>query len=67
MNAHREQFGSTFFKKERLCKKGKNSDIHGSAPGQRSFKETSQRWRAVGDIVFDLIGPGRRTYDLRYR
>ena len=27
------------------------------APGQRSSKETSQRWRAVGDTVFGLTGP----------
>ena len=26
-------------------------------PGQHSFEETLQRWRAVGDIVSDLIGP----------
>ena len=28
------------------------------APGQHSFKETSQRWRAVGDIVSDFTDPG---------
>ena len=26
-------------------------------PGQRSSEETSQRWRAVGDIVSGLTGP----------
>ena len=28
----------------------------GLAPGQHSFEETSQRWRAVGDTVPDLTG-----------
>ena len=28
------------------------------APGQHSYEETLQRWRAVGDIVSDLTGPG---------
>ena len=28
------------------------------APGQHSYEETSQRWRAVGDTVFDLTDPG---------
>ena len=27
------------------------------APGQNSFKEASQRWRAVGDAVSDLNDP----------
>ena len=31
------------------------ADLRGSAPGQRSSKETSQRWRSVGDdTVSDL-------------
>ena len=29
-----------------------------SAPGQHNSKETSQRWRAVGDALSDLIGLG---------
>ena len=29
----------------------------GLAPWQHSSKETSQRWRAVGDTVTDLTGP----------
>ena len=28
------------------------------APGQHSSEETSQRWRAAGDTVSDLIRPG---------
>ena len=28
------------------------------APGQHSSEETTQRWRAVGDTVPDLAGPG---------
>ena len=32
--------------------------FRGLAPGQHSSEETSQRWRAVGDTVFDLINPG---------
>ena len=37
-----------------------SSEIHlcGLAPGQHRSKETSQRWQAVGDTVFNLIGPG---------
>ena len=30
----------------------------GLAPGRHSSEETSQRWRVVGDTVFDLTGPG---------
>ena len=37
----------------------------GLAPGQRSSKETSQRWRAVGDNV--PIWPGNQTPDLPHR
>ena len=50
--------------KSSLCditsKRVTNSGIHlrGLAPGQHSSEETSQRWRAVGDTVSDLIGPG---------
>ena len=35
-----------------------SSGIHlrGIASGQHSSEETSQRWRAVGDAVFDLTG-----------
>ena len=32
--------------------------LRGSAPGQDSSKKTLQRWRVVGDTVFDLTGPG---------
>ena len=32
--------------------------LRGLALGQHSSKETSQRWQAVGDTVFDLTGPG---------
>ena len=37
-----------------------NGRIHfrGLAPGQHNSKETWQRYRAVGDTVFDLTGPG---------
>ena len=28
------------------------------ASGQHSSEETSQRWRVVGDTVYDLTGPG---------
>ena len=30
--------------------------LRGLAPGQRSSEETSQRWRAVGDIESNLTG-----------
>ena len=30
--------------------------LRGLAPGQLSFEETLQRWRAVGDNVSDLTG-----------
>ena len=32
--------------------------LHGLAPVQHVFEETSQQWRAVGDFVSDLTGPG---------
>ena len=32
--------------------------LRGLAPGQHSSEETSQRWRVVGDTLFDLTGPG---------
>ena len=32
--------------------------LRGLSPGQHSSEETSQRWQAVGDKVFDLTGPG---------
>ena len=32
--------------------------LRGSAPEQHSSEGTSQQWRAAGDTVFDLIGPG---------
>ena len=36
-----------------------SNEVHlrGLAPGQHSFEETSQQWRAVGDIVSDFTGP----------
>ena len=40
-----------------------NHDAHlrGLALGPHSFKETSQRWRTVGDSASDLPGPGIET------
>ena len=32
--------------------------LRGSAPGQHSSEKTLQRWRAVGDSVFDSTSPG---------
>ena len=32
--------------------------LHGLAPGQQSSEEMSQHWRAVGNFVSDLTGPG---------
>ena len=32
--------------------------LRGLAPGRRSFKETLQRWRAVGDTGSDSTDPG---------
>ena len=32
--------------------------LYGLTPPQHSYEETSQRWRAVGKTVSDLIGPG---------
>ena len=32
--------------------------LRGLAPGQHSSEETSQRWRAVGDVVSNLTDPG---------
>ena len=32
--------------------------LRGLAPEQHSSESTSQRWRAVGDTVSDLTGPG---------
>ena len=40
-------------KRETSC----GANLRGLAPGQHSFEETSQRWRAVGDTV--PIGPTR--------
>ena len=39
-------------------KRATSGGIHlrGLAPGQHSSEETSQRWRAVGNAVYDLIG-----------
>ena len=38
-----------------ITPKHETSDL---APGPHSSEETLQRWRAVGDIVSDLTGPG---------
>ena len=35
------------------------------ASRQCSFEETSQRWRAIGDSVSDLISPGIEPYTSR--
>ena len=36
---------------------GGTQRLRGLAPGQYRSEETSQRWRAVGDTVFDFTGP----------
>ena len=43
-----------------LIKRVTSGGVHlrSLAPGQHSFEETSQRWRAVGDTVSNLIDPG---------
>ena len=35
--------------------------LRGLTPGLRSSEETSQRWRAVGDTVYDLTGAEIKT------
>ena len=37
---------------------GGGGHLSGLAPGQHSSEEISQRWRAVGNTVYDLTGPG---------
>ena len=37
----------------------------GLGPGQHSCEETSQRWQAVGNTVFDLTGPGIESQTFR--
>ena len=50
-----ESLDNQKFKPKRVTSGG----IHlGLAPGQHSSEKTSQRWRAVGDAVPDLTGPG---------
>ena len=39
--------------------------LRGLSPGQHSFEETLQRWRAVGDIVSDLTRRGIEPYTTR--
>ena len=43
-----------------ISKRAMSSGIHlrGFAPGQYSSEETSQQWRAVGDTMANLTGPG---------
>ena len=41
-----------------MCVKNNGAHLRGLAPKQHSSEETSQRWRAVGDTVPDLTGPG---------
>ena len=40
------------------CETSGGTRLRGLALGQHSSEETSQRRRAVGDIVSDLTGPG---------
>ena len=41
-------------------KRVKSTGVHlrSLAPGQHSSEERRQQWRAVGDTVFNLSGPG---------
>ena len=38
--------------------KSGGTHLRGKASGQHNSEETSQRWRAVGDTISDLTGPG---------
>ena len=38
---------------------GGKAHLHGLVPGQHSFEETSQEWRAVGDTVSNFTDRGR--------
>ena len=39
------------------CAYGGGVHLRDFAPEQNSYEETSQRWRTVGNTVFDLTGP----------
>ena len=38
--------------------RGPSSRLSARAGGQHDSEETSHRWRAIGDTVFNLTGPG---------
>ena len=42
----------------RLRVTSSGAHLRGLARGQHSSEETSQRWRAVGDTVSNIAGPG---------
>ena len=63
VNSHDEPVASTeeikytrFITPKRVTSGGIH--LRDLTPGQHSSEETSQRWRAVGDTVSDLTGPG---------
>ena len=59
---------SNFHHTRNIAPKRATSDgahLRGFAPGQHSFKETSQWWRAVSDTESALTGPGIKPLTFR--